>query len=439
MDENKENFKLLDKMREIRDNIEREIFERQSVTDSKNDIFVENIEYIGKFEINEKETNLFMVSENVNGMIKRKIVDDNCKTISILTEQGVVFAREELSVDKMNELQKSFLEAKPQKDLSKMEKDEINKISKALGMEEKELDKIANVKLKDEDKYKELDKKEIKGIRELQSVKTSTRITDKQNLSQALELEKYNNKPENKFVRFSAVYSDALSKLDGEKQNDTAYTFVGIREDGTAQRIDLQMDNAFGNTNTEKTIKYDNNNTARKDSSTKSRYKLTKENGNDKSLSIEIGTYGELKMYVGEKAKGSNDIIEKQIETVNIRPSKKQILEKQNGREGIYKNNDIKNEAKENEEELRNGKSVAMGEVDGKEDDILILDNGTETTFEKEAKKINCNPETLKAVYKEIQKSGRNDTVDEILEEAKEETQDIEAQQMGAPTRNKNL
>lgn len=420
---------LLNKMRNVRDIAEKEIFDEQSAKQSTQSRSIQNITYLGKFEINEKEEELFMLHEDIEGKMNYKVVDENGKKIAIKLEQGFVFFRE-LSVDKMDELQKTFLDKVPEKDLNEMEKSELDKIAKEIGIEEKNINKMTEMELEETN---EIDKEEIKDIRSLQEIKTNVKVDERHQLTQMLNLEKINKKPESKFVKIDTVYSDSLSKTDGEKQNSTKYSFVAIREDGSAQRIDeiLEVDNAFGNINNEETMKFDADETARKDISTTSRFKIK---GTNETLSVENGQYGELKLYYGGKAKGSNEIVETQLETRSIRPTSREVRDTQSQYKGIENKNEQLKEANEHFEKGEEKTSIENADGDINNSEELILSNGTKTTFEEEARKINCSVQTLKRVYEETE--GR--TVEERLEEAKDITQDIEAEEMGAPTRNRH-
>jgi hypothetical protein len=448
MDEKNEKENQLEKMRNIRDIAEKEIFEEQSISNSNKERSVENIKYLGKFKINDKEIDLYMLEENFDGNNKYKFVDEQGNKIAIKTEQGIVFAREELSVDKMEELQKAFLQAVPEKDLNKMEKQELEKITKELGISEKDIDKMSEIgldkekqkDLKDEEKDKEIDKEELKTVNTLQEMKTTIRINEREQLGQRFNFEEANQKPESKFEKIAVVHSNSLKQLDGKAQNGTKYSFVAVREDGSAQRIDdvIQMDNAFGTSNTEETMKFDADNTVRKNQTTQSRFKIK---GTNETLSIENGQYGELKIYYGGKAKGSNEIVETQLETRNVRPTSRDLRETQSQYKGIENKNNQLEEA--NQHFKRGEEKISKEDADGDkntqthshDDDTITLLDGTKTTFKEEAQKINCSEETLRAVYENTEGESAN----ERLEKAKDKTQDIEAEEMGAPTLNRSL
>lgn len=347
MEDNKKDSIILDKMRSVRDMSEMEIFYEQSAKESTRPRFVQDVLYIGKIELENQELDMFIVEEVDGENSKFKVVDENGNKIATITDKGVIFTREELSVDKMEELQKVFLQAIPQKDLNKMESKELYEIAKELGQDKENIKKLSLLDLdkkiddkeeskqkkENKDEEKEIDEQEVKKIRILQETRVNAKVDETNTLGKRINMEKYNQVPNSKFVKLAVVYAESIKDIDKKNIDSTRYSFVGIRADGSAQRLDdiFELDNTYGNTASKETLKFDADGTARKDNKINSRYKIK---GTDDTMAVENGEYGQLKVYYGGKEKSSNDITETQLETNNVRPTSREIRETQSKKHG---------------------------------------------------------------------------------------------------------
>jgi len=353
-----EKEQILSKMRQLRDLREKEIFNEQS-NDTKS---VENVQYLGKININEAEEDIFLMVEQNNGKTQYIFVNDRGERIGLYSERGILlFEREFSSIEQdealkkeLEKLQRPLGKEDKYRDLNECEKETISSVAKALGITDEEIEKMSegdlNQELKDktledEEEKKEVSKDEIKRVRVLQETETDVRVDEVQTLGQKLDIESANQKPEQKFIKFAVVYSDSLKSLDGENGENTGYAFVGIRQDGSAQRLDdiLKMDPSFGNTNTETSLRHDQNGNTTLDNKTNSRYIIK---GTNDTLAVKNGMHGEIEIYYGGTEQGTKRITETIIETTNIRPTSREVLETQSERKGIYSRNMQINEAK---------------------------------------------------------------------------------------------
>lgn len=263
-------------------------------------------------------------------------------------------------------------------DLEEIERRELEEIAKAIGIDEKDIQGLtqidlakeieekqeANNKNKDkENKEQELNKEQTNQVVSTkQEMKINTKVDNKKTLGQVLGLNS------SEYTKIAIVYSDKLQSLNGkdEKTNNTRYSFVAIRKDGTAKTINdkLEIDHISGNNSYRDAIKIDADKTARKDDKTRSRYKIK---GKEEYLSVENGQYGELKAYYGKgKTREKNETVETQLETTNIRPTPIEIRRLQADYKGIYNTDKMAKEANQHFEKYKE-KKVGIKSVDGDE------------------------------------------------------------------------
>lgn len=270
-----------------------------------------------------------------------------------------------------------------------------------------------------------------KTISILQEIKTTTKANEKQDIGTQLGIERY-NQSNSKFTKIVVVYSDDLKEIDGKSGESTKYAFAAIRQDGTIQRIDdiLEMDRSFGNMNTEKTIQFDDNETAKKDSSTISRYRIK---GTGDTLAIQKDHGGNIDIYYGGRGKGSNEIVETKLETSQTRVLSREERETQSNIKGVYYEQEQMNEGNIHFEE-HGEEEISIKDADGDEttkthihSDDLIPD--TDMTWEQFANKCGYRGEGAiehaQEVFENAKEKNRDKTnqeiVDEITEEAEEE------------------
>ena len=170
-------------------------------------------------------------------------------------------------------------------DLNKIEKAELEEIAKALGIDENDIKAMSSMELAqkieekqdtkinpeeddEQEEEKQLNKEETKKITDgKQEIKLGTKVDEYKTLGQALDLN------ESEYSKVVIVYSDKLKQIQDESEpiNNTTYSFVAIKKDGTAQIINdrLRVDPRSGNNSFKDALKIDADKTARKDDKTK--------------------------------------------------------------------------------------------------------------------------------------------------------------------------
>ena len=307
-------------------------------------------------------------------------------------------------------------------DLEDLEKRELEEIAKALGIDEKdikamsEMDLVKQIEEKQEDnnldkkdKNKDQEEQELKKeetnkiISQKQEIKINTKVDDKKTIGQVLGLSS------GEYTKIAIVYSERLHEIKDGNINNTRYSFVAIRKDGTAKTIDdkIQIDANSGNNSYKDSIKIDADKTARKDDKTRSRYKI---NGKDEYLSVENGQYGEIKAYYGKnKTRDRNENVETQLETNNIRPTEIELRRLQADYKGRYNTDKMAKEANIHFEEHKEEK-VGVKSVDGDEKTIDHIH-------------IEFNEENIDYLSKEIAKKAMENTAVEDVFTSKETEQ----------------
>ena len=189
--------------------------------------------------------------------------------------------------------------------LKELEQKELKEIAKALGINEEDINSMSEMELAQEieqkeesqgteEKHeeKEINEEEVKQIsNQKQEINLNTKVDDKRTLGQALDLDT------SEYTKVAIVYSDRLNEITNsdDKINNTRYSFVAIRKDGTALNISdrLQVDARTGNNQNRDSIKIDADETARKDNNTKSRFQIIGENGRNAGRVLKKCVYKE--------------------------------------------------------------------------------------------------------------------------------------------------
>ena len=152
-------------------------------------------------------------------------------------------------------------------------------------------------------------------------------------------------------------------------------------------------------------------------------------------LSVKVGQYGILEVdYV--RADLSRDKEERYfsapIETNNQRPTTREVREAMDK----HRNTEISEELKRAEGELDRDGETQLRNIDDTAsndeltpDDIIVLEDGTETTLRKEAAKAKVSVERFTEEYNSMGGKTPDEKIDSIHEEIEEE--------FGAPTRSR--
>ena len=260
-------------------------------------------------------------------------------------------------------LGRKISEEEAQQLLENMDKEEIEKLKEE--KEENSKDKKEENKLS----KKQTDNIKIKGMQEIDLNK---KVDGKETLGKRLDLTGYDN--------IYVVYSENVDNItSGEKRNNTTYSLVGTKKDGTAKVLndEFEMDKTVGNGATRTQTKIRANSTATRDSKDMSVY-TRKSNG--MSIGCE-NDMGNINMFLYQKTKEENENVGIQIETSQTPIIPIETREIMNRNKGVYQKDKVQNEIQEHTDHGCNPKDVK--DFDGNEN--------TETHTDKEYTEIDEN------------------------------------------------
>ena len=285
----------------FRDTIENDIL-NQNTENKKTQI--KDIKLVGqatwKDKINGKD-----ISDNVFIVEKQIIeIDENGKERK--TEQKNYYlgdkCEEQIENNSMNKLRtKEIAEVLSVQLGRKIEEDEVQKTLE--DMDKQEIEELKEEKTKNKDKNNELTKKQADKIKvnQLQRVDLSQKADGKETLEKRLDLQGY------KYIY--VVYSEQVNQINsGEKINNTTYSLVGMKEDGTAKVLsdEFEMDSTVGNNASRMQTRINKDGTATRDNKNNS---IFVRKSNKMSLSCR-NDGGVIRMAMGQKTLEENEITE---------------------------------------------------------------------------------------------------------------------------------
>ena len=269
---------------------------------------------------------------------------DKMEAIKDLLEKT---SEEEIENNSMNKLQtkeiaevltahlgREVKENEVNKLLEEMDKQELEGLS-----EKKEQENEGKEKKKNTLSKKQADKIKVNGI---QKVDLNKKVDGKETLGKRLDLSGY----ENMYV----VYSENVDEItSGEKRNNTTYSLVGVKSDGTAKVLndEFEMDNTVGNGATREQTKIRANSTATRDNKDMSVY-TRKSNG------MSIGCENDMEnvnMFLYQKTVEENENVGIQIETSQTPVIPIETREIMNRNKGMYQKEKVQDEIQEHTDE----------------------------------------------------------------------------------------
>lgn len=300
-------------------------------------------------------------------------------------------------------------------------------------MDEQELEELREEKEergndKEKEKQDKLSKKQtdIIKVNGIQKVDLNKKVDGKETLGKRLDLNGY----ENLYVVYSEKVDDITA---GEKRNNTTYSLVGVKNDGTAKVLndEFKMDNTVGSGATKKETKIRANSTATRDNKDLSVY-TRKTNG--MSIGCE-NDMGNVNMFLYQKTLKENENVGIQIETSQTPVIPVETKEIMNKNKGIYQKEKVQKEIKEHTDNGCNPKDVK--DFDGDEntgthvetDYTEINENdyipNTNTTWREFANKCGYRGEGIGDIKKAVEVVEKMDVVnDEVLKEYIEKTEE---------------
>lgn len=295
----------------------------------------------------------------------------------------------------------------------------------------KKLDSVGKViGSKEIDSYSEIDTDQTPQFEKLtnkQELDADIRVTQTETLADLIPELK-----EKGIVKVGVVYSDFSKGQSGR------FSFVGIDRNGQIQTID-SLDNIDGTTTGQKVTSLnsvDGSLVEQEQVAGMTRLSdRTNTNGEEEYLSVRQGDYGIIEVdYVRADLSKPEDerYISAPIETDNIWPTTREVRDFMDR----SKNIEMDEELDRAEPEIARDEETSMENIDDTAsndyvtpDDIIVLDDGTETTLRKEAAKAKVSPEEFTRRYNEMGGKTPDEKIDYIQDEIVDE--------YGAPNRDR--
>lgn len=295
----------------------------------------------------------------------------------------------------------------------------------------KKLDSVGKViGSKEIDSYSEIDTDQTPQFEKLtnkQELDADIRVTQTETLADLIPELK-----EKGIVKVGVVYSDFSKGQSGR------FSFVGIDRNGQIQTID-SLDNMDGTTTGQKVTSLnsvDGSLVEQEQVAGMARLSdRTNTNGEEEYLSVRQGDYGIIEVdYVRADLSKPEDerYISAPIETDNIWPTTREVRDFMDR----SKNIEMDEELDRAEPEIARDEETSMENIDDTAsndyvtpDDIIVLDDGTETTLRKEAAKAKVSPEEFTRRYNEMGGKTPDEKIDYIQDEIVDE--------YGAPNRDR--
>lgn len=326
---------------------------------------------------------------------------------------------EEIENNSMNKLQtkeiaevltahlgRKVKENEVEKLLEEIDKQELEGLSEKKGQENNGKEKKKKTLSK-----KQADKIKVNGI---QKVDLNKKVDGKETLGKRLDLNGY----ENMYV----VYSENVDEItSGEKRNNTTYSLVGVKSDGTAKVLndEFEMDKTVGNGATREQTKIRANNTATRDNKDMSVY-TRKSNG--MSIGCE-NDMGNVNMFLYQKTVEENENVGIQIETSQTPVIPIETREIMNRNKGMYQKEKVQDEIQEHTDEGCMPKDVKDfdGDVNTETHEHFDLEYFVQEILNYENEQ---GEEQIKEVFTE------NEVRDKLLRELKENEDKLPQEQI---------
>lgn len=350
MDRDLDKEKIIEKMRSLRDKRDLEILNQdleevnldsdyqKELPENK----VLNIKYLGKIEINNEPKDIYLVLEQ-----KQKDDGSKIEIERYCTEDGEVLGgnnnSDQFNFITPNEKYKDVeglveslqsLDKQGILDLNEIEQERLEQVAKELGITVEKIKKISEIdsektvednekenleKDKNPDKEKKtLSKKQAESISTKQEIKTEQKVTDKDTMASLLNVQGKG------YRKIAIVYSDKFK----EAGNTTKFSFVGIKQDGSAEKIDT-IEQAYGTNPTKNVHSVNRDGSKIEEEKVNSIFKI--KGKTETQIAVDIGNMGTIEpSLVRTPAQDNEEAISIPIETSNIRPTTRETRELMN-------------------------------------------------------------------------------------------------------------
>lgn len=356
---------ILEKMRELRDNRDKKIEQDISTNpliDKQEDRekFLQNnkvidVKYLGKISFEEEiDGEKIKTEKDIYLLIEQKL-DKKGNVIEIerfMTEEGEFLAGNNRSdnynvlmlLEKYNgredlALSLQQLDAEGILDLNEIENDRLEEIAKALGLSIEDIETLSEVELqqeiegrskqrnesdiseeeqegieRNEDEKETLTKKQVEKISTKAEMNKEEKITHNETLEEVLGVK------EKGYKRIAVVYSDKLQ----ENGNSTRFSVVGIKEDGSAEKIDTLSEGRYGKNPTQKINSLNRDGSEIKENMPQSMFQI--KGRKEQEIAVKIGSMGTIEAsYV--RTDHTKEGFSTPIATENIRPTTREVRE----------------------------------------------------------------------------------------------------------------
>lgn len=379
----------------------------------------------------EKETKTRNKDEKEVGYSYQIYDKDNNLVATVNKEGDITFNPEYLETIRkgyLDDLNLEDAEFELPKELEKddlvLEKDEIEEIEN-----EKKLEDISKTIGTDEiNSYSEMSTNQrpvFDKITNKQELDPNIRVTQTETLADMIPELKQKG-----IVKVGVVYSDYSKGQNGR------FSFIGIDKNGKIQSID-SLENTQGTTTGQKVTSINSRDGSLvEQEQVAGMVRINGRNtgsGREELLSVRQGQYGILEVdYVRAELSENKEkrYVSAPIETRNIRPTTREVRDFMDK----TKNPDMTEEIKRATPELERDNETKMQNIDDtasndrvEADDIIVLENGEETTLRKEATKAKVSVEDFVRRYNERTGNTPDEKINDI--------QDEYAEEYGEPTR----
>lgn len=337
--------KILSKMREIRDKRDLEILNNEINdinldSDYKNEVLknkVLNVSYLGKIFIEEekngeidkvlKEIYLVKEQKEENGVLD-EIYRYYTEDFEIIAGNNLNDEYSEIIlIDKFLDNEDILIQLKNLNDrgildLQEMEQQELEEIANAFGIKVEDLKNVNEIienreknEFVNERSEEVLDKKEIDNIGTKTEIKSNQKVTDRDTMSSLLNVE------DKGYKKIAIIYSDKLK----DSEINTKFAFVGIKEDGTVEKIDT-LEQGYGNAPTKGINAISRDGSKIEEEQVNSIYKINGEKENQ--LAVKIGAMGVIEAsFVRTPRQDNEEAVSIPIETTSIKPTTRETRE----------------------------------------------------------------------------------------------------------------
>lgn len=346
---------------------------------------------------------------------------DKLNTVKDLLERT---SEKEIESNSMNKLQnKELSEILTVHFGREISEEEVEKLIE--DMDKQEIEELKEEKENKEDKEKEnkLSEKQTEKIKVngIQKVDLNKKVDGKESLGKRLDLTGYE--------KMYVVYSENVDEItSGEKKNNTTYSLVGLKSDGTAKILndEFEMDNTVGNGATREQTKIRANSTATRDNKDMSVY-TRKSNG--MSIGCE-NDMGNVNVFLYQKTIEENENVGIQIETSQTPVIPIETREIMNRNKGIYQKEKVQDEIQEhtdNDCEPKNVKDFdgnentethEHGDIDYYVQNILNYEN---EYGEEKIKEVFTEKEVKDKLLRELSENKDRLSKEQIIENVKKE------------------